>query len=217
MNKRRAFTLIELLIVVAIIAILAAIAVVNMREATERALKASDAANLHTLATALQSYVVDYNHLPPADAQAGPFRSENSAVVGDAPAAGGSWDGVPWLLYEMKYVSNWETLFCPKYLRLYRGGKTRKSNAPRYHNFRYAYNAGSAGHGGDQGGSGINTGAVWILRDLNIGPDAGWDAARYPGYPADYRYPWGDNDLEHVMYADFAVKLVKGGTDTPAR
>lgn len=61
----RAFTLIELLIVVAIIAILAAIAVPNFLEAQTRA-KVSRAKNdMRTLATGLESYYVDNNDYPP--------------------------------------------------------------------------------------------------------------------------------------------------------
>lgn len=62
--SRRAFTLIELLIVVAIIAILAAIAVPNFLEAQVRA-KVSRVKNDHrTIATALESYRVDNNAYP---------------------------------------------------------------------------------------------------------------------------------------------------------
>ncbi|CAN5479113.1 hypothetical protein BH09SUM1_BH09SUM1_10200 [soil metagenome] len=60
----RAFTLIELLIVVAIIAILAAIAVPNVLEAQTRAKVARAKADMRSLATALESYAVDHNHYP---------------------------------------------------------------------------------------------------------------------------------------------------------
>jgi prepilin-type N-terminal cleavage/methylation domain-containing protein len=64
MRKRNAFTLIELLIVVAIIAILAAIAVPNFLEAQTRSKVSRVKADMRTLATALESYAVDTNHYP---------------------------------------------------------------------------------------------------------------------------------------------------------
>ena len=62
---RKAFTLIELLIVVAIIAILAAIAVPNFLEAQTRAKVARVKSDLRTMAVAIESYTVDYNTPPP--------------------------------------------------------------------------------------------------------------------------------------------------------
>lgn len=219
----KAFTLIELLIVVAIIAILAAIGVVNFRLATERARKSADAANLHTIATALQHYYSDFGTLPPADREAGPFMSHmrEFSAVGNGPAAGGSWDGLPWLLVEYGYVSDWETLFTPKYLKLYQGGETVGANGyPRYHNFRYAYNAAGLASGGLGGGFGnVMSGETWIVRNLWLPPTMGWYGSSYPRYPADYEFPFGEGKregkLEHVLYADFAVKTVVGGTDDP--
>lgn len=61
---KRAFTLIELLIVVAIIAILAAIAVPNFLEAQVRAKVSRAKADMRTLATALETYVTDQNRYP---------------------------------------------------------------------------------------------------------------------------------------------------------
>lgn len=61
---RRAFTLIELLIVVAVIAILAAIALPNFLEAQTRAKVSRVAADLRTIATALEVYRVDNNQYP---------------------------------------------------------------------------------------------------------------------------------------------------------
>lgn len=60
----RAFTLIELLIVVAIISILAAIAVPNLLEAQTRAKVARAKADLRTLATALEAYRIDNSDYP---------------------------------------------------------------------------------------------------------------------------------------------------------
>jgi type II secretion system protein G len=60
-----AFTLIELLIVVAIIAILALIAVPNFLEAQTRAKISRAKADMRSLNTALEAYRVDYNQYPP--------------------------------------------------------------------------------------------------------------------------------------------------------
>jgi len=60
----KAFTLIELLIVVAIIAILAAIAVPNFLEAQTRSKVARVKADMRTLATAIEEYSTDWNRAP---------------------------------------------------------------------------------------------------------------------------------------------------------
>lgn len=61
---RPAFTLIELLIVVAIIAILAAIAVPNFLEAQTRSKVSRVKADMRTVATALEAYAVDAQRYP---------------------------------------------------------------------------------------------------------------------------------------------------------
>ncbi|MCX7718998.1 MAG: type II secretion system protein GspG [Candidatus Sumerlaeaceae bacterium] len=64
MRRPSGFTLIELLIVVAIIAILAAIAVPNFLEAQTRAKVSRCKADMRSLATAIESYMVDHNRYP---------------------------------------------------------------------------------------------------------------------------------------------------------
>ena len=63
-KSRRAFTLIELLIVVAIIAILAAIAVPNFLEAQTRSKISRVKSDMRTIATGIEAYAVDYNRPP---------------------------------------------------------------------------------------------------------------------------------------------------------
>ncbi len=62
---RKAFTLIELLIVVAIIGILAAIAVPNFLNAQNRSKIAKAVSELRNLDVALESYRLDNNYYPP--------------------------------------------------------------------------------------------------------------------------------------------------------
>jgi len=64
-HKSHAFTLIELLIVVAIIAILSAIAVPNFLEAQVRAKVSREKSEMRTIATALEMYIVDHGDYPP--------------------------------------------------------------------------------------------------------------------------------------------------------
>lgn len=219
-SARTGFTLIELLIVVSIVAVLAAIAVVNFQQARRRAWKVADAANLKVIGAALQSYYMDYADLPPGDREGGPFPSHTPEFfsVMNGPAAGGSWDGLPWMLHELGYVSDWKTLFCPRYLQLYNGGTALRGDVPRYHNFRYAYNSSAVSSGGHSGGWGnLMTGETWLVRDLWLAPESGWFGGYAPEYPGDYTYPWGGGEyegkLEQALYADLAVRTVVGGTD----
>jgi len=64
--RAKAFTLIELLIVVAIIAILAAIALPNFLEAQTRSKVARVQSEQRTLAIALEAYCCEHNHYPPS-------------------------------------------------------------------------------------------------------------------------------------------------------
>jgi len=79
-QSRRAFTLIELLIVVAIIGILAAIAIPNFLQAQVRAKVARVQADMRNLAPSMESYYVDYNGYP-LDAQYWTVRPEFASFL----------------------------------------------------------------------------------------------------------------------------------------
>ncbi len=63
-RNKHAFTLIELLIVVAIIAILAAMAVPNLLEAQMRARVSRALTDMRTIGLAIEMYTTDYNQVP---------------------------------------------------------------------------------------------------------------------------------------------------------
>jgi prepilin-type N-terminal cleavage/methylation domain-containing protein len=78
---QKAFTLIELLIVVAIIAILAAIAVPNFLEAQTRAKVSRSKADQRAIATGLEVYHIDHNAYPRCNHRMSPFSIQNKKNV----------------------------------------------------------------------------------------------------------------------------------------
>ena len=80
MRTGRAFTLIELLIVVAIIAILAAIAVPNFLEAQTRAKVSRVKSDMRSTATAMEVYFIDSNRYPP-DFQFGGGTPDKRSII----------------------------------------------------------------------------------------------------------------------------------------
>ncbi|MBN2327871.1 MAG: type II secretion system protein GspG [Candidatus Omnitrophica bacterium] len=86
MASKSAFTLIELLIVVAIIGILAAIAVPNFINAQTRSKVARSQADAQAISTALEMYKLDVNEYPP-DARSGLYQ-HFSLRWGKEPSSG---------------------------------------------------------------------------------------------------------------------------------
>jgi len=101
-QKSSAFTLIELLIVVAIIAILAAIAVPNFLEAQTRAKVSRVMADVRSVATAMETYKIDSNKYPPA------AEFPYAALSGPWPAVTGNFTSrIPsWLTTPLAYMTS---------------------------------------------------------------------------------------------------------------
>jgi general secretion pathway protein G len=95
MIVRRAFTLIELMIVVAIISILAAILLPNFVHARAQANTSACEENLKLIATALEEYAVDNNGDYPASGPVAPalFGGDGNPYMDNTPPdpAGGSY------------------------------------------------------------------------------------------------------------------------------
>jgi prepilin-type N-terminal cleavage/methylation domain-containing protein len=87
---KKAFTLIELLIVIAIIAILALIAIPNFLEAQARANISRVKADMRSVATAIEAYTVD-NRIPPIVQ----FSNPTQGTMHD----GNQWQAWSWQLY----------------------------------------------------------------------------------------------------------------------
>ena len=91
-QRKQAFTLIELLMVVAIIAILAAIALPNFLEAQTRAKVARVSTDLRTAATCLEAYRIDHSDYPePLLSLSTPIAYASDAYAPDAFANPNGW------------------------------------------------------------------------------------------------------------------------------
>jgi prepilin-type N-terminal cleavage/methylation domain-containing protein/prepilin-type processing-associated H-X9-DG protein len=103
-TSRLAFTLLELLVVIAVIAILAALLLPALSKAKERALTTRCLNNLKQLGLAMQIYGDDHGELLPA---AGPFIPWEST------------DPMAWTRAMLEYYQNTNVLRCPAFSRLH--------------------------------------------------------------------------------------------------
>src|SRR5258706_6315610 len=65
-RKGKGFTLVELLVVLAIIGIILAMGIPSLMNALQRAKQKRSMADIRGIATAIESYAIDYRNYPPA-------------------------------------------------------------------------------------------------------------------------------------------------------
>ena len=94
-KSNKGFTLIELLIVIAIIGILAAVLIPNLLSARQRAFDTATQSYLRELATAAETYYIDFDQYPPdiASMEVAPYNLTAPAnVVGAIVTPGDAGD-----------------------------------------------------------------------------------------------------------------------------
>jgi len=141
---KRAFTLIELLIVVAIIAILAAIAVPNFLEAQTRSKVARVKSDQRTIATAFETYFVDYNKYPPqgpVTLAAFPWIGDVTRVYGgESPRHAVGNRAVAFnISTPIAYVSSTQSVFADPFFQGFEKNGTSIVNDTRYYNYSGDY------------------------------------------------------------------------------
>ncbi len=105
-NNRKAFTLIEMLVVIAIIALLITMISGATAKALDRSRRTACASNLHSLAQGLLVYATDHNGNFP------PYRPDSNAW----PWAG-EWT-VQYSTFHENYISDKKAYYCPSDLRI---------------------------------------------------------------------------------------------------
>lgn len=187
-SSRRAFTLIELLIVVAIIGILAAIAVPNFLSAMTRAKVARAASDLRTLGMALEMYMVDHGNYP--------YISDDAAGEWIMPAGPPMNRTSPGgLTSPIEYLSN--ALYDPFVLHNREGGGGNLPDGPQLlHYERLGFGFDENGNPYNDNGSGFR--AVHVPPDANGGLWGTW----HPGGPdADETTDPGIVPSEYVLFS----------------
>jgi len=122
--KQSAFTLIELLIVVAIIAILAAIAVPNFLEAQVRSKVSRARGDMRTLALAEEAYYVDWNTY--TFSNGGQFNPWDNVGAG-----AGQWSGFRMLTTPVAYITTIPTQPFAETVRMYDNRAQKRWNSYR--------------------------------------------------------------------------------------
>ena len=200
-DSRFAFTLVELLVVVAILGVLVAIAAYNFALASDRALQAQCASRLKVIGMALYVYQLDNNAFPLADGIASDQPTPNQTDFGNGPAGNGFWNGVSLLLVEYGYIQDRNVLYCPALEKRY---LARRSH------LRFAYNCSTSDAGsyeGSENNISSDSGDVWLVRCLYLPPKTNAADRRKP-----VEFPHGlDRDQENVLYSNYRVELRPGG------
>jgi len=114
MRSQKAFTLVELLVVMGIIAILVAVLFPTLSRAREKARQTKCIHNLHQIAIALRNYWNDYRAYPPP-----PNYSDGTGGL--------------FALYEEGYITSKDILLCPD-------DPQAKNPPPRYSSYNWYYN-----------------------------------------------------------------------------
>lgn len=159
-RQYRAFTLIELLIVVAIIAILAAIAVPNFLEAQVRSKVARTHSDLRSLATALEAYRVDNNSYPRAELYDN--LSERLVVITTPISYISNIPGDPFFSYTMAGIGGFEEEY------IYASGNIYFGTGSQFDNTMYLgsiFSLGGRGPDGNINASGYCMAHPFALRN----------------------------------------------------
>ena len=200
MEKAAAFTVIELLIVIAIISIIAAIAVPNLMSANIRAKVSGVKADMGSIAIALEDYKVDYGKYPKDPRFSRPSTSYASDVIAEPDEAfdgkdgtdsdGNDAIGLGYLVYPEAGVE-------PRYLKRIAGdpfnnnGEEDWNGSSGAHNHHYSYYTGR-----------------W---DSVSGTSVECAAGDPPQYWA--LVSWGPDKDENVTSYEDAKDAVNNGTD----
>ncbi len=211
-----AFTLVELLVVVAVIGTLATMATFQYKDALQKSDAAACQQNLKTLHIALISYRINYNRFPPADGLADKEPHPDKTAWGCGPSANGYWSGVPLSLVESGFCSE-NALYCPALKRAndypIQAYSTCGESAfsgkrvPQWRFLRYAYNNAAIDAGYVSGGeNNIEQNwhpEVWLIRCLHL--DVGqFDPDRKIRFP--FRFNSEENPNE-LWYGEFELTI----------